>query len=92
MAEVLTLCLQARMRKTAIMYKTNLNYVQVKTYLALLTSTGLLEHGSGEYATTPKGLQFLSAFTELEELLESRNIVPSTRSFPETVRSWKSYP
>lgn len=92
MAEVLTLCLQARRRKTAIMYKTNLSYVQAKTYLEMLISTGLLEHGSEEYTTTPKGLQFLDAFTQLEELLESRNIVPSTRSFPRTVRSWKLSP
>ncbi len=69
MADILAFCKRA-VPKTRVMYKTNLTYRQVKTYLAFLTSVGLIEHHSSEYTTTPKGHSFLRAYAQLENLLD----------------------
>lgn len=48
MAEILFHCCQQK-TKTSIMYKTNLNYMQLKTYLRYLTSRGLLSRDMQKY-------------------------------------------
>jgi predicted transcriptional regulator len=57
-AEILCHCNQQK-TKTNIMYKTNLNYTQVKKHLKHLTSQGLLKANKNKYATTQKGIRFL---------------------------------
>jgi len=52
------------------MYGTNLSHAQLKTYLTLLTSQGLLTHNSDVYVTTEKGHRFLEVFTQLNDMLE----------------------
>ncbi len=47
------------------MYKVYLSHAQLKTYLPLLTSRGLLTHSSDSYVTTEKGHRFLEAFAQL---------------------------
>ncbi len=69
MTDILTLCTTPT-KKTHIMYRTNLSYTQLKNYLLLLTSQGLLRSNSGEYAATDKGLRFLDAFARMSEVLE----------------------
>lgn len=68
MFQILTCCAQGR-HKTGIMYKTNLNYDQLRAYLNFLTSTGLLLCDLDEYLTTEKGQRFMQAFTELKEII-----------------------
>lgn len=46
-------------RKTAIVYKANLNFKIVKRYLERLLRTGNLRQEGPFYFTTPKGLDFL---------------------------------
>jgi predicted transcriptional regulator len=57
--------------KTRIMYASYLSYAQVKEYLSFLQTKGLLmyEEGSALYRLTEKGLQFLSACDEMNELV-----------------------
>jgi len=52
------------------MYKANLNYVYLETYLTLLTSRDLLAHNPDRYVTTEKGHRFLEAFALLNDVLE----------------------
>ncbi len=70
MAQILAFCKHAK-RKTRIMYKNNLNYAQLKDYLALLTSRYLLERNSDTYVTTEKGQRFLEVFTQLANTYRS---------------------
>jgi predicted transcriptional regulator len=68
MAGIMQECLVPR-RKTRIMYKNNLSYTQANAYLSLLISQELLLRQDGQYETTDKGHQFLSAFDQLESIL-----------------------
>lgn len=70
-ADILALCTKAK-NKTRIMYKTNLSYTQLKTYIVLLTAKNLLKQISQSYVTTDKGYRFLEAFAGLNGILEER--------------------
>lgn len=55
-------------RKTRIMYGANLSYRQLKRYLQLLTTRGLLA-GNGPnagYKTTHRGITYLRQYTDYE--------------------------
>ena len=67
-AKILLFCDRQR-AKTSIMYKTNLNYTQLKSNLRFLTSQGLLLYNENKYVTTEKGYHFLSLFAQLNEIL-----------------------
>ena len=70
MAEILGLCSEPQ-TKTQVMYGTNLSWKMLQHYLSQLQSLALLEvHGnSTKYVTTPRGLEFVEKWRELEELL-----------------------
>jgi predicted transcriptional regulator len=70
MAEILLFCDQQK-AKTKIMYKTNLNYSQLKKHLRSLTSKGLLATQTNKYFTTQKGQRFLEIFAQLNAMLKS---------------------
>jgi len=70
MAQILAFCKHAK-RKTRIMRKNNLNYAQLKDYLALLTSRYLLERNSDTYVITEKGHRFLEVFTQFAQTYRS---------------------
>jgi predicted transcriptional regulator len=61
--------------KTQIMYKAYLSFSQLKEYLALLQEKELLsyEDGSHLYRLTEKGLRFMNAYDEIEELVSTGN-------------------
>lgn len=52
------------------MYKTNLNYAQLKSHLKFLTFNGLLKHNKSKYATTEEGHRFLELFAQLNDALK----------------------
>ncbi|MDQ3909890.1 MAG: winged helix-turn-helix domain-containing protein [Thermoproteota archaeon] len=56
--------------RTKIMYKAFLSYAQLKEYLAILTHNGLLsfDDGTQTFKTTEKGLKFLKAYGQLDQL------------------------
>ena len=56
--------------RTKIMYKAFLSYAQLKEYLAILTHSGLLSFdvGTQTFKTTEKGLRFLKAYGQLDQL------------------------
>lgn len=70
MAEILCYCNQQK-GKTKIMYKTKLNYAQLKKHLKSLTSKGLLAANTNKYFTTQKGRRFLKIFAQLSEMLKN---------------------
>jgi predicted transcriptional regulator len=70
MAEILLYCDQQKV-KTKIMYKTNLNYAQLKKHLRSLTSKGLLAIHTDKYFTTQKGHRFLEIFAQLNDMLKN---------------------
>ncbi len=55
--------------KTHIMYNGNLSSAQTNAYLNLLISRELLSAEKGKYGTTEKGLQFLSAYDQVDSIL-----------------------
>lgn len=61
--------------KTQIMYKAYLSFSQLKEYLTVLQEKGLLsyEDGSHLYRLTEKGLRFMNAYDEIEELVSAVN-------------------
>ena len=71
-AEILLFC-EHQKAKTSIMYKTNLNYTQLKSHLKFLTSQHLLMYDANKYSTTEKGYHFLELFAELNDILRNLN-------------------
>lgn len=73
-AEVLIIAKYGVLR-TKIMYKGNLSFAQLKTYIAFLQKSGLLEivkvKGKTFYNTTRKGLEFLQNYEDLLSMLNS---------------------
>lgn len=72
--------------KTQIMYRANLSYTQLKKYLYLLLSSGLMAktilEGKDIYVVTVEGAGFLGGYRELTKVLQSepakrdRNLEP----------------
>jgi len=57
--------------KTAIVYRTNLNFTLAEKYLELLEKQGLLENKSDKYITSDKGKVFLAKAKEITMQLET---------------------
>ncbi|MBT0159376.1 hypothetical protein G4O51_05255 [Candidatus Bathyarchaeota archaeon A05DMB-2] len=68
MADIMQACLLPR-GKTRIMCKVKLNFTQANEYLSQLTSLGLLSREDGDYVTTERGRQFMSAYNRLCEIV-----------------------
>ncbi len=59
--EILSVCDDDGARRTAIMYRCNLNFFQLKRYLSGLSDKKLIwENDAGRYQLTPKGQATLS--------------------------------
>jgi predicted transcriptional regulator len=65
MAEILSHYTQQK-AKTAIMYKVNLNFMQLKKHLKVVTSQGLLVTDKNKYAATQKELPFSGIIYSIE--------------------------
>ena len=75
--EIISMILRAAIQgatKTRIMYAAYLSYAQVHEYLQFLEQRGLIweEEGTELYKLTQKGMDFLRACEELDELLAER--------------------
>jgi predicted transcriptional regulator len=62
--------------KTKIMYKAFLSYNQLKEYLAVLTKSDLLSYDGQTrmFKTTEKGLGFLKAYAQINQLMKEQEI------------------
>jgi predicted transcriptional regulator len=62
--------------KTKIMYKAFLSYNQLKEYLAVLTKSDLLSYDGQTrmFKTTEKGLEFLKAYAQINQLMKEQEI------------------
>lgn len=54
-----------------IMFRSYLCHAQAKGYLGELIYTGFIEHDrlESKYTTTPKGLEYLSALENIQEMM-----------------------
>jgi predicted transcriptional regulator len=52
-------------KKTQLVYKANLNFKIIKTYLSRLNNNDLLTLENGCYVTTDRGVSFLQNYREL---------------------------
>jgi predicted transcriptional regulator len=62
--------------KTKIMYKVMLSYNQLKEYLSVLIENNLIEYHDRNkiFKTTEKGLNFLTTYNAIGELLQTTTI------------------
>jgi predicted transcriptional regulator len=60
------------LRKTRIVYSTNLNFKLANKYLPLLTENGLLEVIDRDYITTSQGIEFLENYRKIQASVFSR--------------------
>lgn len=60
--------------KTRMMYKAYVSYSQLTEYMKLLQDSGLItyEKGTQIYRVTEKGMKFLHASNEINELMDSK--------------------
>lgn len=56
-------------RKTEIVYKTNLNFTRLASYVRYLEDKGLLEISGPLFKTTSKGHEFLRDYQKMREVL-----------------------
>jgi predicted transcriptional regulator len=63
--------------KTKIMYRAFLSYGQLKEYLSVLTENNLIEYrdGTHTFKTTEKGLNYLTVYNEIGELLQQTTTI-----------------
>jgi predicted transcriptional regulator len=53
--------------KTEIVYKANLNFKRVKSYLDDLEENGLLENSGSVYTSTERGKEFVRTYQTMKE-------------------------
>ena len=73
-AEILGIAANGGVAKTHLMYKSNLDYKQLKRYLSFVTENGLLlstrEDGNHDsYHLTDKGRDLLQLYGDMQKLL-----------------------
>jgi predicted transcriptional regulator len=72
-ARILDICINGA-SKTRIVYQANLNFRTINPYLDLLTKNGLINVENERiiiYKTTPKGLDLLDNFRQIESELST---------------------
>lgn len=59
-------------KKTPLVYRCNLNFALIKTWLSRLIAKGLIEPSSpsGTWTTTKRGVEFISAMNEVMVIWE----------------------
>lgn len=70
-SQILDICANGA-SKTRIVYQANLNFRTVNPYIDLLTKNGLINVKRGQnvvYETTPKGLELLENFKQIQSEL-----------------------
>jgi len=80
MADILGLCTEPQV-KTRVMYHANITFRQFDAYATLLRSHDLLVNEANRYRTTEKGLQFINAFSELQNAIDGSDskMLPANR-------------
>ena len=67
MVEILAICTEGAL-KTEIVYKANLNFKRVGTYIPFLEKRHLIERSGPNFRTTDKGKEFLDNYYKVKEL------------------------
>ena len=72
-SQILDICIKGA-SKTRIVYQVNLNFRTINPYLDLLTKNGLIDVKKEQiivYETTPRGLDLLDNFKQIQSELSS---------------------
>jgi predicted transcriptional regulator len=70
MVEILAICRGGAL-KTEIVYKANLNFKRVGSYLPFMEKRNLIESSGSVFKTTDKGKEFLDNYHKVKELFLS---------------------
>ena len=70
MVEILDICVEGAL-KTEIVYKANLNFKRVGSYLPFLEKRELIERSGSGFKTTDKGKEFLDNYHKVKEMFLS---------------------
>lgn len=62
-------------KPTTMMYKANLSYDQLKTYLAYLSGKSWIVKEEGEWRATERGREYLAVYQKLKEFLDENEKV-----------------
>ena len=79
--DILTVCDNGGINKTAIMYRSNLSYDQLKKYLDLLAGQGMIDRNDfGDFQITGHGQKTLAKVLRVRESLRvlRRELEPAT--------------
>jgi predicted transcriptional regulator len=63
-SEILQICRNG-VNKTAIVYRANINFGSVKSYLQVLIENHLIDANQGVYQTTPNGISLLESIDQV---------------------------
>jgi len=84
-AEVLEIAKEGIL-KTQIMYRANLSFTQLNSYLRFMLKINLLKklvrNDKEFYKTTDKGLEFLQRYREITEMLKTENCTKNGVKIP----------
>ena len=71
--EILEVANGGRATRAKIMYQAFLSYTQTKEYLMILTQNNLISYdvGTRTFRTTEKGLRFLEAYNQMDDMLKT---------------------
>ena len=70
--DILKAVVDGKRRPTHIMYRANLSHQLLEKYLGLLLDKQLLQREDRRYYTTEKGQAFITAFQEIQSILDER--------------------
>jgi predicted transcriptional regulator len=75
--------------KTWLMYRSFLTHTQLNHYLSILADSGLLQYDSlsKKFKTTEKGLRFLKAYREIEQMTKKGRPIqrPQTKNSDQVI-------
>ncbi len=63
--DILAICSRGRVRKTEIVYGSNMNFAKISRYIDWLIAHDLLKQEGPFYLITPRGLSLLSDLNEM---------------------------
>lgn len=70
--------------KTAIMYRANMSFSQLRYYVQSLQKQQLIERKEREWVTTARGREYLQAYAELQRILGGKGTVGPSHLGEET--------
>lgn len=68
-------CVSAPIPQTSIMYRANLSYTQLRSYLRFLLERNLITTRDGMWVATERGREYLAAYMSIKKIFEEGSAV-----------------